>query len=147
MVQSLVVSVVFRPKGRCYGQGINVAIHPPCLFIATRVKIPVVKRAEGDGKLIRDLAGHGTGLGKAEVMRFGRRPPADEAGLACHEAEVRGVANAPRLGQRQNTLVDGPESRILPVAREDIGGGDMIWRGAGGGRSRRRQVWSLFPRS
>ena len=50
---------------------LDLPLLPPGFLVASCMEIAVVKRAEGDGELVRNLPAHGAGLGKAEVMRFG----------------------------------------------------------------------------
>ena len=45
------------------------------------MQLPVMAAAEWDGKLIADFEANGSGLGKAQVMRVGWLPAADNAGL------------------------------------------------------------------
>ena len=60
-----------RPK--CCGlvERLDLALLPPGLLIASRMKIPVMQRAEGDGELVGHLPAHGAGLRKAQVMGLG----------------------------------------------------------------------------
>ena len=57
-----------RPK--CCGlvERLDLPLFPPRLFIATRMKIPMVKRAERHGERVGYLPPHGAGLGEAQVM-------------------------------------------------------------------------------
>ena len=41
----------------------------------------MMRTAERDGELIADFEAQGSGLGKPQMMRIGRLPAADEAGL------------------------------------------------------------------
>jgi hypothetical protein len=52
-------------RGRIDLQGI-----PPRALVATIVQFAVVCPAQGDGKLVADLAPERARFGKAEVMRF-----------------------------------------------------------------------------
>jgi hypothetical protein len=45
------------------------------------VNLAMMSTAERDGELIADFEAQGSRLGKPQVMRIGRLPAADEAGL------------------------------------------------------------------
>ena len=45
------------------------------------MQLPMMAAAERHGELIADFEAQGSGLGKPQVMRIGRLPAADEAGL------------------------------------------------------------------
>ena len=45
------------------------------------MQLPVMTAAERYGELVADFKANGPGLGKAQVMRVGWLPAADEAGL------------------------------------------------------------------
>lgn len=109
-------AVALRPEiSRCR-QRINFLSLPPSQFIARRVEVPVVERANRHGKFIRDLAAERTWLGKLQVVRLAGLPPADEAGLAGDKAEVILVAQPLGLGDGEAALIDGlplrPDWRI-----------------------------------
>ena len=86
---------------------------PPGLFAAAGVKVAVVQRTEGHGVGVRHLATHGAGLGEPHMMSLDRDPATDEAGLAGNKPQVVAVADPPRLGVGEDTLVD---ERTFPVA-------------------------------
>jgi hypothetical protein len=54
----------------------------------------MVITTERDRELIANFAAHGAGLGKLQVMRVGRRAPADKAGLRSNKSEVRFTSTA-----------------------------------------------------
>ena len=56
-------------------------ILPPGYFVADLMQLPVMAAAERDGELVADFEADGSGLCKAQVMRVGGLPSADEAGL------------------------------------------------------------------
>ena len=45
------------------------------------MQLPMMATAERHGELIADLEAQGSGLGKPQMMRIGRLPAADQAGL------------------------------------------------------------------
>jgi hypothetical protein len=45
------------------------------------VNLAMMRTAQGYGELIADFEAQGSGLRKPQVMRIGRLPAADEAGL------------------------------------------------------------------
>ena len=69
------------PKRLGDSQGIDFEILPPGHLIASLMQLPVMAAAERDGELVADFETEGSGLGKPQVMRIGRLPAADEAGL------------------------------------------------------------------
>ena len=62
-------------------QRLDVEILPPGEFVAGLVQLPMMTAAKGHGELVADFKADGSGLGKAQVMRVGRLPAADETGL------------------------------------------------------------------
>ena len=54
---------------------------PPCSLVTVAVNFAMMNTAERDGELIADFEAQGSRLGKPQVMRIGRLPAADEAGL------------------------------------------------------------------
>ena len=54
---------------------------PPGHLIAGLMKLPVMTATERDGELITDFEADGSGLCKAQMMRVGRLPPANQTGL------------------------------------------------------------------
>ena len=89
-------------------------IAPPGDFIAGLVQLAVMPAAERDGELVADLEAQGSGLGKPQVMRIGRLPAADEAGLCGDKPQMGLVAQPPEFSDGENALVD-------PVAGTRLG--------------------------
>ena len=56
-------------------------ICPPGHFITGLMQLPMVTAAEGYGELVTDFETQGSGLRKPQVLRIGRLPAADQAGL------------------------------------------------------------------
>jgi hypothetical protein len=79
------------------------------------MQFSVMRAAKGDRKLIADLLSQSARLRKPQMMRVAGLPPADEAGLFCHKAQVVTVAQAPRLRQSKNAFVN-PGVLIIPGA-------------------------------
>ena len=71
---------------------------PPGDLIAGLMQLPVMAAAERNGELVADFEADGSGLGKAQMMRVGWLPAADEAGLGGNEPEMRLVAQTLGLG-------------------------------------------------
>ncbi len=68
------------PKPPGNWQGIDFEILPPGNLVADLMQLPVMSTAKGDGEFIADLETDRSRLRKAQVMRIGRLPPADETG-------------------------------------------------------------------
>ena len=66
-------------------QRVDIEILPPCHFVAGLMQLPMMAPAERHGELVADLHADGAGLGKAQVVRIGWLPPADEARLRGNE--------------------------------------------------------------
>ena len=62
------LTTLCSPKFIRNSQWFNLFIPPPFDFIATHMQFMMVGSAKRDGKLIRDLTPHGTGLSEAKVM-------------------------------------------------------------------------------
>jgi len=62
------------------------------------VQFAVVQATDGNGVFVADLATERARLGEADVVRFARRPAADDAGLGCDISAVLLVAKPNRLG-------------------------------------------------
>ena len=60
---------------------VDLEILPPGYLITGLVQLPMMAAAERHGELIADFEAQGSGLGRPQVMRIGRLPAADEAGL------------------------------------------------------------------
>jgi hypothetical protein len=85
---------------------IDAGISPPSCFVADAVNQSVVDPAERHRKFVARLAPERSRLDKAQVMWVRRLAATDDAGLAGHEPQVLFIAIAPRLGPRQDALVD-----------------------------------------
>ena len=76
--------------------------------------------AERHGEFVAHLASERPGLRKSEMMGIRGLTPANQAGLRADKFEVRLVAMAPRLADRQHAFVDAsPETR--PRSWSDLG--------------------------
>ena len=62
-------------------QGADFQIFPPSHLVAGLMQLPMMTAAERHGELVADFETQRSGLGKPQVMRIGRLPAADEAGL------------------------------------------------------------------
>ena len=66
-------------------QRVDVDRLPPSHLIASQMKLPMMTAAERDGELVADFETQGSRLRKPQVMRIGRLPAANQAGLRGHE--------------------------------------------------------------
>ena len=64
--------------------------------------------AERHGKLVADFETERSGLRKPQMMRIGRLPAANQAGLRGHKSQMRFVAKTPGLGDSENALINLP---------------------------------------
>ena len=62
-------------------QRIDLKSLPPRCLIPGLMKLPMVPAAQRHSELITDLKTDGSRLSKPQMMRIGRLPPADNAGL------------------------------------------------------------------
>jgi len=67
-------------------QCIDLEIFPPDRLIAGLMQLPMMTAAEWDGEFVANFEAEGSRLSKPQVMRIGRLPSADEAGLRGHES-------------------------------------------------------------
>ena len=56
-------------------------LDPPCSLVTVAVNLTMMTSAERDGEFVTDFETQGSGLRKPQVMRIGRLPAADQAGL------------------------------------------------------------------
>jgi hypothetical protein len=70
------------------------------------MQLPMTTAAERYGELVADFETQGSGLRKPQVMRIGRLPAADQAGLRGHKSQMGFVAKTLWLGNGQNALID-----------------------------------------
>ena len=62
--------------------------------------------AERYGEFVADFETQGSGLGKPQVMRIGRLPAADQAGLRGHKSQMGFVTQPFGLGDGEKALID-----------------------------------------
>ena len=74
---------------------------------------PMMSSAKRDSELVADLAAERPALGKAQVMGVAGFAAADQTGLLRHKAHMVAIADAPRLGMRENRFVDGLATGLL----------------------------------
>ena len=87
-------------------QGIDFQVLPPGHFIAGLMQLAMMTAAERYSELVADFETQGSGLRKPQVMRIGRLPAADEAGLRGDEPQMGFVTQPFGLGNGENALVD-----------------------------------------
>ena len=91
---------------------------PPGALIARLMQGVVMAVAQRHGELIRHLEPERARLREANVMRLGWAPPANEAGLAGDEGEVRPIADALVFWEEQLTSIcGGRRLRLLRCRR------------------------------
>jgi len=98
--------VALLPKPLGNWQGIDVEASPPSHFISGLMQLPMMTAAERNGELVADFETQGSGLGKPQMVRIGRLPAADQAGLRGHESQMGFVTKTLGFGNGQNALVD-----------------------------------------
>jgi hypothetical protein len=94
------------PKRASRFERVDAGFLPPGCFIAHAVHQPMVDSAERDSELVARLAAERAGLGEAEMMGIRRLAAANQAGPLGDITQVRLIAKASRLGDRQDALVD-----------------------------------------
>ena len=104
-------SPALPPQFRRHRERVDLLVFPPGDLIAGLVQQPVVHRAQRHRVFVGDLPSHRLRLGEAKVVRLRLVAAADQARLAGDELQMRLVADAVRLGQRQCRLVDPPTVR------------------------------------
>ena len=85
---------------------IDIALLPPLTFLAGGVDVVVVNGAKRDGELVADLQTKAFRLRVTHVVRVRGRAAADKARLGGDEANMLLAADALRLTEGQNALVD-----------------------------------------
>src|SRR6185312_17174449 len=86
------------------------------------MKCPVMDTAERHRKLITHLEPQSTRLGKTQMMRIGRTPPTDQAGLRGDQRPVILVASAARLAKGEGGTILVRDGRRSYVSLSDGGG-------------------------
>jgi hypothetical protein len=66
----------------------------------------VVPAAQGDRELIAHLASECSALCKSEVVRVGRTPAANQAGMSCDKFHVLPIADSTRVWMTGSALFD-----------------------------------------
>src|SRR5437868_2084360 len=92
-----------RPRGT---SRIEAELLPPRGFIAVTMQLAMMSTAQRDGELVTDPAAQCSVLRKTQMMGLARLTSADQAGLPSDKPHMLPVANAPRLGMRQDGLLD-----------------------------------------
>src|SRR6516165_9731150 len=67
--------------------------------------LAVMRTTERHREFVADLATERTRLRVAQMVRIGRPPAADQAGLPNHMSDMIAVTNAARFGEDKHTLV------------------------------------------
>ena len=103
----------FRPEAFGNLNGIASVLAPPCGFVPTPMKRPMMQPAERHCELVAHPPAEGGGLRKADVVGIRRVPTAKQAPLRGDELEVPTIAVAARFAEGQQALVDrGPVIRL-----------------------------------
>ena len=95
-----------RPELLGNSKRIDLALLPPSSLIAGCVVFAVVDGAKRHGEFVADLQRQPSRLCKTNVMRMRRGAAADQAGLLGDKAQVLLRANALRLSNGEDTLID-----------------------------------------
>ena len=69
------------PKTSSDLKSIDLQVLPPRLLVASLMHLPMVPTAERHGEFITDLKSDRPRLRKAQMVRIGRLPPADQTRL------------------------------------------------------------------
>ena len=80
------------PKAGCDLQCIDLEGFPPIFLFAGLMQLSVMAPAKRHGELVTDFKTKRARLRKAQIMRIGRLPSADETRLRGDKFEVRLVA-------------------------------------------------------
>ena len=96
----------FEPQLTGRDGRVDAGFAPPRRFIAMTMELAVMTAAERHGELVADLAAERPALGKAQVMGVGRFTTTDQTSLLRHKAHMVAIADAPRLGMRENRFID-----------------------------------------
>jgi hypothetical protein len=86
---------------------------PPCRLVADPMDLSVMSAAERDHEFVAHLTAEGAELREPQVMGIGGLPPADEAGLRGHEAQMGFVAVTARFANGEHALVDSATDAIM----------------------------------
>ena len=98
--------VRLAPQRICSPERFNAGLCPPGCFVAISMNFAVMPAAQRDRELITHPPSKCSGLRKSEVVRVGRTPAANQAGMSCHEFHMLSIADSPRLRTRRTTFVD-----------------------------------------
>jgi hypothetical protein len=85
---------------------LNADLGPPCCFVAISMNFAVMPAAQGDRELITYLASECSALCKSEVVRVGRTPAANQAGMTCDKFHMLPIADSTRLLMTTSALFD-----------------------------------------
>src|SRR5262249_42163893 len=95
-----------QPQAASRGGWINTRLVPPRRFIATVMDLAMVSATEWYRELVAYLAAERRCLGKAQMMRIGRTPAANQAWLLRDGFHMLPVPNSTGHRQHQDRLVD-----------------------------------------
>jgi hypothetical protein len=95
-----------QPQRACGGARIKAELIPPLAFIALPMKLAMMSPAKWHRELVTKLAAKSAALRKAQMMSITRLAATDQAGLPSDEAHMLAIADAARLGMRQDGFVD-----------------------------------------
>ena len=105
------------PQSICHPKRIHVDLCPPGCFVAISMNFAVMPAAQGDRELITHPSSECSALRKSEVVRIGRTPAANQAGMSCDEFHMLAIANSSRLRMRRTAFFDPLE----PCLSSDAG--------------------------
>jgi hypothetical protein len=102
------------PKTERDRHGVDFDRRPPRGLVARAVQFAVMKPTDRDGVFVADFPAEGSGLGEANVMRFARHAPADDARLGGDEPAMFLVAHQGRNDNRRSDGEDvGEQTRFV----------------------------------
>ena len=106
LIDRCVFCVALLPKPLGNLQCIDFQVVPPGHLIAGLMQLAMMTAAERYGELVADFETQRSGLRKPQVMRIGRLPAADQAGLRGDEPQMGFVAQPFGLGDGEKAFVD-----------------------------------------
>ena len=98
--------VCLAPQCVCHPERINSDLYPPRCFVARSMNFSVMSTAQRHCELVTHLASECSALCKSEVVRIGRTPAANQAGMSCDEFHMPSIADSSRLRMRMTAFFD-----------------------------------------
>ena len=102
--------VCLAPQSICRPEWLNADLCPPCCFVAISMNFAVMPAAQGNRELITHPSSECSALRKSEVVRIGRTPAANQAGMSCDEFHMLSIADSSRLRMHMTAFFDPLDS-------------------------------------